>query len=338
MKDRFYGQVLLILVAMLPSIASAQIFPPYVPPAPQGTLYQVPWNQIRPLARWHVRADYQRQAQQQQAQQRPSPQQKSQPPYISNFVPYEQTQRALQTTATKETQNFRISAPAGIITQLADAAESFRKSLALEWIGTELTPWQGKCMVRVVVGDNLGAGGTTSFAFNEGTAFGFDMQIQGNRERLLDSVLPHEILHTVFATHFGRPLPRWADEGACSTVEHESEQTRHNSILLSALRSRPTRGYATNVLFAATEYPRDILPFYAQGHSYVSYFLEQGGKRKFIDYLSDGMNSSWTEAGKKHYDFDSLSHLQENWLRWFDAGSPYTPNSDLVSVAYDGHG
>ena len=53
--------------------------------------------------------------------------------------------------------------------------------------------------------------------------------------RILDSVLPHEITHTIFATHFGQPLPRWADEGACTTVD--GRPTRFPPELLAGLES-----------------------------------------------------------------------------------------------------
>ena len=49
------------------------------------------------------------------------------------------------------------------------------------------------------------------------------MNIQGSRERVLDSVVPHEVTHTIFASYFRCPLPRWADEGACTTMEDQSE-------------------------------------------------------------------------------------------------------------------
>ena len=68
------------------------------------------------------------------------------------------------------------------------------------------------------------------------------MNVQGSLERILDSVLPHEITHTIFATHFGRPLPRWADEGACTTVEHSTERRKQEQLLIQFLTSN--RGIA----------------------------------------------------------------------------------------------
>ena len=86
-----------------------------------------------------------------------------------------------------------------------------------------LPAWSKPCPIHAQVAPKLGAGGATSFVFDRGEVFGWKMNIQGSRERILDSVLPHEVTHTIFASYFRQPLPRWADEGACTTVEHRSE-------------------------------------------------------------------------------------------------------------------
>ncbi len=97
------------------------------------------------------------------------------------------------------------------------------------------------------------------------------MSVQGSHERVLDSVLPHEVTHTIFATHFGRPLPRWADEGACTTVEHPSERNKQTRLLYEFLTTG--RGIAFNRMFAMTEYPADILPLYSQGFSLAKFLI-----------------------------------------------------------------
>ncbi|MEO8496830.1 MAG: hypothetical protein ABI614_17305, partial [Planctomycetota bacterium] len=159
--------------------------------------------------------------------------------------------------------------------------------------------------------------------------FGWTMTIQGSRERILDSVLPHEITHTVFATHFGRPLPRWADEGACTTVEDISERQKQHHMLYEFLTTH--RGIAFNEMFAMTEYPSDVLPLYSQGYSLARYFIAQGGQRKFIDYVGDGMKwNDWTRATKQHYGYASLSDLQVTWLDWVRQGSPALPSQQTL--------
>jgi len=197
-------------------------------------------------------------------------------------------------------------------------AEQYRLQLANEWLGHELPPWSQPCPITVEVGG--GAGGQTSFAFHRGTPFNWQMEVFGPRERILDSVLPHEILHTVFATHFGRPLPRWADEGACTTVEHQSEKDKNTTLLYRFLKS--DRGIAFNRMFAMKEYPEDILPLYAQGYSLARYLIAQGGKQKFVHYVSEGMASNnWTRTTEKHYGHPTLSNLQIAWLDWVREGS-----------------
>jgi hypothetical protein len=145
--------------------------------------------------------------------------------------------------------------------------------------------------------------------------------VQGSRERVLDSVIPHEVTHTVFATHFRQPLPRWADEGACTTVEHHSEIRKQENMLIDFLRTR--RGIDFNSMFMMREYPQDVLPLYAQGHSLARFLIDQKGKRAFLNFLADGMqDEQWHRAIEKHYGYKHLLALQNSWLDWVKAGRP----------------
>jgi len=205
--------------------------------------------------------------------------------------------------------------------QLGRAAEKYRHDLAIEWLGKPMPNWSQPCMMTVQVGPNLGAGGATTFVFDRGEVFGWRMTIQGPADRLLDSVLPHEVVHMILASYFRRPVPRWADEGAASSVEHPNEQAKHRRMLLDFLRSN--RGIAFNKMFAMTEYPRDVMPLYAQGFSLAEFLIQQGGRRKFIEFLADGMQSNqWTEATRHHYGIQDLGLLQQTWLAWVAQGSP----------------
>ncbi|HTN76752.1 MAG TPA: hypothetical protein VL096_15945, partial [Pirellulaceae bacterium] len=187
------------------------------------------------------------------------------------------------------TQNFIVDAgTAQLAKEVGDAAEKYRSDLATEWLGQPLPNWAEPCPIRVTVG-NIGAGGATSFMFDRGRPFGWTMSVQGTRERVLDSVLPHEVTHAIFATHFGRPLPRWADEGACTTVEHQSEKQKQEDNLVVFLTTN--RGIAFNQMFAMQEYPKDVLPLYSQGYSLARFLIAQGGKRKYVDYVGEGMKT-----------------------------------------------
>lgn len=235
------------------------------------------------------------------------------------------------------TQNFLVTAPtAQLAREIGDAAEAFRESLAVEWLGQPMPPWSQPCPITAQVAPHLGAGGATSFYFENGRPFGWTMTVQGSRERVLDSVLPHEITHTVFASHFGRPLPRWADEGACTTVEHASERNKQERLLIEFLNTK--RGIAFNKMFAMKEYPNDVLPLYSQGFSLARFLISQGGKRKFIDYVGDGMKTNnWHAVTARHYGFSDLSDLQLSWVEWVRSGSDEANAAAFSPLAKEPH-
>ena len=204
---------------------------------------------------------------------------------------------------------------------IAEAAEQYRKALAIQWIGAPLPDWSQPCPIVARVSPRLGAGGVTSFIFDRGQPHDWRMTIEGPPDRVLDSVLPHEITHTIFASHFGCPLPRWADEGACTTVENPSERTKHYQLLYDFLKTN--RGIPFNQMVAMWEYPPDMLPLYAQGHAVVDFLLQQGGHRTFIQFLEEGMQSQdWNGTLRRIYRYQDLSDLQLRWVDWIRDGRP----------------
>ncbi len=216
------------------------------------------------------------------------------------------------------TQNFIIMAPSPALAQaVGEAAEAYRRDLSEHWLGRTLPPWPTPCPIQVIAG-NLPAQGVTQY--NRSPVRDFQMEVVGTPERILDSVLPHEVTHTILATHFGRPLPRWADEGICTTVEHESERDKHEAKLREFLGSR--RGIAMNKLFLLTEYPNDVLPMYAQGYSVCQFLIAQRGPSQFVAFLGDYMQKpSWTDNVRRHYGYESLTELQDQWLAWVSVGN-----------------
>jgi hypothetical protein len=224
--------------------------------------------------------------------------------------------------ATYRTPNFIIqTADPRLAETFGKVAEKDRHDLSISWTGQTLPDWAQPCVVTVQVAPHLPAGGATTFLFNHGEVYGWRMTIQGSAERVQDSVLPHEITHMVFASHFRRPVPRWADEGAASTVEHRSERAKHEQKLIEFLQTR--RGIAFNRMYAMTEYPQDILPLYAQGYSLAEFLIEQGGRQRFVAYLKDGMrDGQWGAATERHYGIRDLGTLQTTWLAWVAKGSP----------------
>jgi hypothetical protein len=205
--------------------------------------------------------------------------------------------------------------------QVSQAAEKYRHDLAIEWLGQPMPNWAQPCVMTVQAAPHLGAGGSTTFNFENGEVFGWRMIIQGSQQRVLDSVLPHEVTHMIFASHFRQPLPRWADEGGATTVEHASERNKYRQMLYQYLQTG--HGIAFNQMFAMTDYPSDILPLYAEGYSLVEFLVQTAGRRKYIEFLDDGLHSNdWSGAIERNYGIKDLGALQNTWLAWVQQGSP----------------
>ncbi len=224
-----------------------------------------------------------------------------------------------------QSQNFIVFASSPqLAARVSEAAEGYRSQLATYWLGGEIPAWSQRCPIHVKTSPRLGAGGETRFSLMPQGVGNWMMSVQGTEQRVLDSVLPHEITHTIFATHFAKfndYVPRWADEGACTTVEHPEEKGKHVKFLQDFLRTG--RGIPFNRMFSLKDYPHDILPLYAQGHSVVQFLLDQGGPRKFVSFIEDGMaGRNWQVAMQKHYKYQSIGELQMQWNRWLKDGSP----------------
>lgn len=232
---------------------------------------------------------------------------------------------AIASAATYDTANFSTEAPtAELAKKFGDMAEFYRKEKALEWTGREMPQWPRRCPLQVQITSGS-AGGATTFTFgqNDGkpVVTSIRMEIRGDAKQLLNSVLPHEVTHTVLAHHFGRPVPRWADEGGSVLSENDEERFNHDVRCRELLNAG--RGIRLRVLFRMTEYPRDMIVLYAQGYSVSSYLVKKGGdgkegRGKLLQFLDQGMrgntNESWNAAANRVYGYETVDAMEEAWL------------------------
>lgn len=229
------------------------------------------------------------------------------------------------------TRNFVVQAASPQMAQaVGQRAEYYRARLATLWLGNTLADWTTPCPIAVHLSNQ--AHGETSFMLPEygaGPPSDWDMIVHGPADRLLDSVLPHEITHTIFASYFGQRLPRWVDEGACTTVEHPAEKEKIHAMLLRYLSAQQRRGIPFNRMFQMRDYPNDMLPLYAQGFSLAKYLIAQGGHQRFVSMIRRGLELenaqpslvAWNQAMKDVYGYQDLSELQLDWLGWVSEGS-----------------
>ena len=82
-------------------------------------------------------------------------------------------------------------------------------------------------------------------------------------------------------------------------------------------------------MFTMKDYPRDILPLYAQGFSVAKYLIMEKGRRHFLDYVNAAMElerpgrelDAWNRVTKQYYGYEDLSDLQVRGERWVAEGS-----------------
>jgi hypothetical protein len=211
------------------------------------------------------------------------------------------------------TQNFVvIAANPQVAQQVGQWAEHYRKEKAILWLGKEMPTWPQPCPLRVTVSMD-GPSGATEFTFGMGGVSSQNMRIQGQLDRLIHSVLPHEITHTVFAHHFKTPVPRWADEGGSVLSEDDAERDRHDKLVRSILNQRQQIPMRT--LMSLKEYPPQVMCLYAQGYSMSDYLVKRSNRQHFLNYVGAGMQYGWDAATKSYFGHNNVEELEQAWLQ-----------------------
>lgn len=218
--------------------------------------------------------------------------------------------------AAYRTPNFVVYAPnSQVAEQVGKWAEHYRREKAREWLGYEMPNWPQACPIHVQV-TMSGPRGATSFQFApQGGVQGQIMEISGPLDRLLASVLPHEVTHTVFAHYFRCPVPRWADEGGAVLSEDDIELERHNKMVRQILNKG--RHFPLRQLLALKEYPphdEKVVCLYAQGFSLSHYLVHVSNKQTFLQFIAHGMQRGWDSAAQSFYGQRGVEQLEEAWL------------------------
>ena len=232
--------------------------------------------------------------------------------------------------ASFRTPNFVVEAPtAAIAQQFGQMAEQYRKQKAIEWLGQEMPQWPRPCPLYVKP-EPGGAGGATTFNYDFHGGYEIQsMKINGDLERMLHSVLPHEVTHTVFAHYFRYPVPRWADEGGSVLSEDDRERAMHDRMCRDFLnhgQAAPLRR-----LFQVTEYQQlsNVMVLYAEGFSISNYLVARGGRQAFLGFVAAGMRGNWDQAVQTYFHLQSVEELEEAWHEQLRA----TKNGASVEIA-----
>jgi thiol-disulfide isomerase/thioredoxin len=223
---------------------------------------------------------------------------------------------AATSAAVHETPNFVVDATdPELARQIAVTAEQLRDALAIEWLGRPLPKWSAPCRISVSVDESAGRG-STAFQFERGEVFGWTMQVAGSQEAILADHLPREIMQTVLASHFRRPLDRWVSEG----LAHAAESAPVRAAKLQRVRQAfaeqehiPLRKLIRGDVSKGAEELH-----LAQSLTLVLYLQHQGGRAELIACVSDAADVGWRAAIREHYGIQNFKQLENGWLAWIN--------------------
>jgi RNA polymerase sigma factor (sigma-70 family) len=245
--------------------------------------------------------------------------------------------------ASQRTANFVVYAPTPVVARVvAGEAEFQREEIAKLWLGKALPKWDKPATIVVTYGWGGGTGSSTLTFADAKTGprvTDIRMMLDGFTIDTLESALPREVAHTALATHFGRPVPRWADAGIARLHESEATQAGYDTLARQILKEG--RGVRLKALFRMTEYPRDPTLLHAQGHSVVRYLLSMGQSHAAVlEFVGTGMKGntaeSWDKAANE-FGYRSVDTLEQGWLDWMqrpesqlkaDRAGPAKPKED----------
>jgi RNA polymerase sigma factor (sigma-70 family) len=183
-----------------------------------------------------------------------------------------------QGEASHRSASFLVAAPTPTIARaIAAEAEYQRAELAKLWLGKELPAWQEQCHVDYFQ-TNKSINSFSTFSFgkrNDGRPAMVTSRIQlhGDFVEALTNELPHNVMHVVMASHFRKPLPRWADEGLVSTAKPVEVQKRLDELCRQTLNAG--RGIRLRKLLTLKEYPENTAALFSEGSSIVRFLIAQ---------------------------------------------------------------
>ena len=206
---------------------------------------------------------------------------------------------------------------------VAGECEYQREQIAKQWLGQVLPNWTkpSKVVVTFGWGDGVGSTALTFADAKTGRRLAdIEIRVDGLTLESLEVILPREIAFTVLATHFGKPVPRWAGSGIARLHEPVIQQAEHDSLIRQLLNAG--RGVRLKVLFRMTDYPQDMTHFHAQVHSVCRFLLSAGHSRAaLLEFVGNGMgmndnNADGWDRAAKALGYKSVDSLEDAWLSW----------------------
>jgi hypothetical protein len=216
-----------------------------------------------------------------------------------------------------------------------------RSMMAYSWVGGRISTRPAIKVSVVYERAEAAAKGSSEFTLADDKLTQAAIRLSGPLSDVLTLQIPKQMTHLVLAEYFGRPVPRWLNDGFAALTESESVQAGHDAKVREQLNAG--RGLRLRSLFKMTESPRDADVVTAQGHSVVQFLryrpvvsreprltfdIIDANRKPTAIYLDDrhfshyvviefvrrGFKEGWDAAAKAVYGFESVDDMEEAWI------------------------
>lgn len=195
---------------------------------------------------------------------------------------------------------------------VAARAESYRREIAVEWLGDELPEGVGRTTINVEFsGDESGY----TWAIDHPDRTMHTVYLKTTAARAAGEILKHEIAHVVLATRFPHPkrLPTWIEEGIASRYDDPQRTKKREGIL--DFYSRTGNWPELLKTLRADRFASKERGAYAQAVSVTDFLLERGGHEKFIEF-AETARDDLDRGLRRCYGLNDVEQLAGQWRKW----------------------
>lgn len=219
--------------------------------------------------------------------------------------------------------------------------------------GEPIMPPPAESTTLVYTRDGDPSDARAEITYEKGRAIQAWVNVSGPLEDVLENQLPREMTQVVLAEHLGKPLPRWAADGASRTAESTTRQAGYDRVCREMLNQG--KAVRLSALFGMTDAPKGQAHAVAQGHSVTCYLLTRKAVFKnpvmgdipylaklfreqahpeaaFLAFVQRGAEGDWDKAAKAVYGFDDVAALEKAWIGWLSTPESRLPGAEPERV------
>jgi hypothetical protein len=201
--------------------------------------------------------------------------------------------------------------------KVAAYAEEQRTDLIKRWF-SDATSWpviidvylyESEEHIVLTAGARNWMAGSTNVDYDAGRAVSSRISVRIDLEMVWEDVFPHELMHALGGSYFGRSIPRWIDEGLAGQVESgESLKKRR-------MWAASTDRYTIKQLIKMDDYPeqRYVKLYYGQSVMLINHLVKRKNEKEFIKFVVSVGRVGVESALQKHYNI-SCDQLEKDWL------------------------